>query len=201
MAGQDKRTQILEAAEREFRAGRFHEITMDSVAATAGVGKGTLYLYFRNKDDLFFQVATSGFDEVCNLLRGRVDEQAPFDAQLMQAATAISSFFRNRREFFDLIQTEDARAAVSCHRAKSAWITKRRLLVDALAEVMRRGREKGLLKKTLPPRTAAVLFLGLLRARSRDLERDHPALETAELIGVFLHGAAAAIPDHARGRS
>jgi AcrR family transcriptional regulator len=194
MAGEDKRGRIVEAAEREFRAGRFHEITMDSVAAAAGVGKGTLYLYFRNKDDLFFQVATSGFDELCCLLRSRVDEHARFEAQLMQAATAISSFFRSRRELFGMIQTEDARAAAGRDRARSAWMNKRHLLVDALAEVMRRGQETGLVSGKLPPRTASVFFLGMLRARARDLGSEETAVDDATLVGVFLRGVGSAPP-------
>lgn len=201
MAGKDKRTQILEAAEREFRAGRFHEITMDSVAAAAGVGKGTLYLYFKSKDDLFFQMTTAGFDELCGLLRGRIDGQASFEVQLMQSTAAISSFFRSRRELFSLIQPEDARAAVSRDCAKSAWQKKRHLLVDALADVMRRGRKAGLVGRNLPPRTAAIMFLGLLRARARDFGSEDPKLEDATLIRIFLHGVSSAMPVSAGKRS
>jgi AcrR family transcriptional regulator len=193
MAGDDKRQRILDAAETAFRAGRFHEITMDSVAAAAGVGKGTLYLYFRNKDDLFFQLTTSGFDELCDLLRRRVDQQSPFEAQLMQSAAAISSFFRNRRQLFDMIQAADAGAAASRDRARSSWLKKRHLLMDALADVMRRGQQTGLMDGQLPPRAAAVFFLGLLRARARDLDGGDTQVTDAALVGFFLHGVASAV--------
>ena len=39
------------------------------VKSEAKVGKGTIYLYFENKDDLFFQTATWGFEELCELLK------------------------------------------------------------------------------------------------------------------------------------
>lgn len=49
---------ILDAAERLFRAKGLHAATMEEVAAEAGLGKGTIYLYFRTKDDLRLGVAT-----------------------------------------------------------------------------------------------------------------------------------------------
>ena len=65
---QSKRDQIMKAAEHLFTNRRFHEITLDQVARAAGVGKGTIYLHFADKDDLFFQVATSGFTQLCEII-------------------------------------------------------------------------------------------------------------------------------------
>ena len=68
----DKRLAIMQAAESLFTSRRLHEITLDDVAREAQVGKGTIYRYFQDKDDLFFQTATQGFDELCDLLQQRV---------------------------------------------------------------------------------------------------------------------------------
>ena len=50
---EDKRATILKAASDVFKGRRFDEVTLDEIAVRAGVGKGTLYLYFKNKEDLF----------------------------------------------------------------------------------------------------------------------------------------------------
>ncbi|HHV94231.1 MAG TPA: TetR/AcrR family transcriptional regulator [Firmicutes bacterium] len=50
---QDKRQDILDAAEKVFSANGFTAAKMDEIAELAGVAKGTLYLYFENKQDLF----------------------------------------------------------------------------------------------------------------------------------------------------
>lgn len=55
---QERRDLILDAAERVFFDQGLAAATMDEVASRAGLGKGTLYLYFRNKDDLRMGVAT-----------------------------------------------------------------------------------------------------------------------------------------------
>ena len=53
--GQDseKRRQILDGAREVFRAKGYEGASMDAIAKAAGVSKGTLYVYFTNKDELF----------------------------------------------------------------------------------------------------------------------------------------------------
>jgi AcrR family transcriptional regulator len=104
----DKRERILEAAEKLFKHRRFHEITLQEIAQAAKVGKGTIYLYFEDKDDLFFQVATSGFDELCEVVERRGAPDAPFMERLLamceevspslsDASRCLTSFRRRRR--------------------------------------------------------------------------------------------------------
>ena len=62
---QEKRLRIMQAAEQLFRTRQFHEIALDEVARVADVGKGTIYLHFSDKEDLFFQTAVAGYDEMC----------------------------------------------------------------------------------------------------------------------------------------
>jgi AcrR family transcriptional regulator len=58
-SGQDKRNQILAAAQRVFDTCGYAATTMDAVAAEARLSKGSIYNYFRNKEDLFRQVFAS----------------------------------------------------------------------------------------------------------------------------------------------
>jgi len=48
--------QILEAAEKLFAQKGFYSTTVGEIAEKAGIAKGTIYLYFRDKRDLFFSV-------------------------------------------------------------------------------------------------------------------------------------------------
>lgn len=50
---EEKRQEILDAAEAAFGRREFDEVTTDDIAAGAGVGKGTLYRYFPTKEDLY----------------------------------------------------------------------------------------------------------------------------------------------------
>lgn len=55
---EERRNLILDAAEQVFEAKGPDATTMDEVAAEARLGKGTLYLYFQSKDDLWLGVAS-----------------------------------------------------------------------------------------------------------------------------------------------
>lgn len=92
---EEKRRRILLAAEELLAARSSHEVKLDEVAERAGIGKGTIYLYFRDKENLFFEVTMSGFEELCALIRGAVSPTGgDFDRQLLRVCHAISLFFR-----------------------------------------------------------------------------------------------------------
>ena len=52
----DKRQAILNAAEKTFGASGYAAATMDQIAADAGISKGSIYNYFRSKQDLFMEL-------------------------------------------------------------------------------------------------------------------------------------------------
>jgi len=65
---EQRRAAILEAAQKVFTERGLTAATMDQVAGAAEVSKGTLYLYFRSKDELFMALASEIHDEVIEVL-------------------------------------------------------------------------------------------------------------------------------------
>ncbi len=190
MESSDKRQAIMQTAEKLFKSGRIHEVTLDEVAQKAHVGKGTIYLYFENKDDLFFQVATSGFDEMCALIREQVSQDDRFEDQLLQMCHAISAFFGKRREMLHMMVTEDARMD-GCRRSlRERWNARRKNLQEAVSLVLSRGVTAGCIRSDIPVRTLAVLLMGLMRARAHDLG-DLPEAQRSNqlIIDIFLNGS------------
>lgn len=57
----DTKEQILEAAIAVFSEKGYHKASMDQVAAEAKVSKGAIYYFFKNKNELFLEIITSGF--------------------------------------------------------------------------------------------------------------------------------------------
>lgn len=65
-AAQDKekrRQNFLEAAAGLFEAGDYSSVTMSQIAAQAGLSKGTVYLYFKSKEELFLQLLVDALEE------------------------------------------------------------------------------------------------------------------------------------------
>ncbi|HUV38991.1 MAG TPA: helix-turn-helix domain-containing protein, partial [Planctomycetota bacterium] len=126
MPKRDRRSEIMRAAERLFTSRQYHEISLDDVIRDARVGKGTIYRYFKNKEDLFLQTAQSGFDEVCEVIHCEVPGDASFERQLVSACRKISDFFTRRKQLFRMMQTEQARMFWRRGEVRSRWHERRR---------------------------------------------------------------------------
>src|SRR6185436_16852166 len=73
----DKRERILAAAERIFARHGFFAARVSEIAKEAGVADGTIYLYFKSKDDLLISLFESRMKQVNNLLRTAVAGRPP----------------------------------------------------------------------------------------------------------------------------
>jgi len=192
MPKQDKRKQIMQAAETLCTSRRFHEITLDDVAHEAGVGKGTIYRYFENKEDLFFQMVTSGFDELCELLSLNVPGDAPFQSQLLSACRQITEFFGSRRQLFRMVQAEDGRMPWFKGDIKKRWMERHEKLNAALAEIIRTGVEEKEIRGDIPPDILAEFLRSMLRTRAHRLKGAPEEFQRHELlVDLFCHGAQA----------
>ncbi|MDD4890945.1 MAG: TetR/AcrR family transcriptional regulator [Phycisphaerae bacterium] len=201
MAKRDRRADIMRAAEKLFTSRRFHEITLDHVVDEAGVGKGTVYRYFRDKDDLFFQIATHGFDELCDLLTERPPRGGSFSARLLENCRRISEFFVRRRQLFGMMQSEEDRMRWCDGDLRERWVQRRKKLVAAVAKVLRDGVAEGAVRKDIPADIQATFLLGLLRTRARDLADAAESWRKLELlVDFFLRGAASGAPAGSRVR-
>ncbi len=66
---EERRQGILEAAANVFKSKGFAAATMDDVAAAAELSKGTLYLYFKNKDDLYLALSAVKLAQIAEAFR------------------------------------------------------------------------------------------------------------------------------------
>lgn len=190
MSKRDRRAEIMQAAEKLFTNGRFEEITLDEVVRCAGVGKGTIYRYFVDKDDLFFQTAMNGLEELCQVLQASAAERASFPDQLLDACRQISSFFHRRRPLFSMMQGQECRMETCGVSRRKQWETRRRQLVASLAVVLARGTSEGKVRGDISAEVQAAFLLGLLRTRARDAELAELPNSLDMAVELFLQGAA-----------
>jgi AcrR family transcriptional regulator len=59
---------IMQSAMENFAKNGFDRTRMEDIAAAAGLAKGTLYLYFKNKEDLFYAICDHNLEELRNQL-------------------------------------------------------------------------------------------------------------------------------------
>jgi len=111
-ASEQRRQAIIEAAQDVFAAEGFAAARLDQVATKAGVAKGTIYLFFEDKEDLFEQLLISAVAPVLAKVEALAGEPL---MPLNDSLAALFSFFRaevlgtKRREVIRLVLTEGRR--------------------------------------------------------------------------------------------
>jgi AcrR family transcriptional regulator len=165
----DKKQRIMLAAENLFTSRRFHEIRMEDVARKACVGKGTIYQYFENKDDLFFQTATSGFEELYELVQQNIPQTAGFREKLTVTCSHIVAFVEKRRQLFQMMNDGSIRLHLT-GASRERLSNNRRLLRAVIAGIMQRGIEEGEIRSDMKPEVLSVFLMGMLRSRAWDME-------------------------------
>ena len=186
----EKKQRIMQAAETLFSARQFHEITLDEVAKEADVGKGTIYLHFADKEDLFFQTAVAGFEELCAVVARSTFEDITFQQGLLQMCERISRFFRQRRPLFRIIQAEGERAMGKGGSLRQRWLKRRKELTVAIAGIIGRGVASGAIRSDIAAPVLAEYLLGMLRTRALEME-DTPESQRSlpALVDLFVNGA------------
>jgi AcrR family transcriptional regulator len=193
MLRSDKRKRILKAAEALFAARRYHEATLDEITRIARIGKGTIYLYFKDKEDLFFHAATEGTDELCALIRGKAAGAAPFEERLLSVGGDISTFFLARRHLFRMVQQRAGRMRDAGGRMRRRILAKKAKLVAAITEFLETGVAEKRVRDDVAPVVLAHALLSLLAAINRefaDPDKGKPSLDL--VVDMFLRGAAPA---------
>ena len=85
-----RREQILEAAYQLFHESGFSAATMDQIAERAELAKGTLYLYFKSKEEVYYALLDRGLEILIGLLEDKVNQRPPRDRILEElAATTV----------------------------------------------------------------------------------------------------------------
>jgi AcrR family transcriptional regulator len=106
-----KREAILSAALEEFSARGFATARLDDVAKRAGVAKGTIYLYFRDKETLFQELVRAELSPVVSMLESAPIADLPLQvvAERLVMIFAREVFNTHRKDVIRLVLTEGAR--------------------------------------------------------------------------------------------
>jgi len=179
-----KREEILEAASRVFAEKEFHEVLIDDIAALAGVGKGTVYRYFRTKEELYFETILQAFDHLSATLAEAVAQESSPMRRLERIIRESLRFSWERRHLLSLLQGDERRFAM-----REAELRRRREGMMALVQrVILEGIERREFRG-VDARIAAELFRGMIRAANCfRTENDSVDSLVEEIIGIFTRG-------------
>lgn len=96
--------EILKAAEVLFAEKGFYLTTLEEIARTADLAKGTIYLHFQNKRDLFISVIEKKLDILLEKIRRGIQEESLPSNKIKKAIETHLKFLEQNRNFFKILQ-------------------------------------------------------------------------------------------------
>ncbi|MGH9421761.1 MAG: TetR/AcrR family transcriptional regulator, partial [Thermoanaerobaculia bacterium] len=93
---------IREAAMRVVARKGYDHVTVQDIADEAGVAKGTVYLYFKSRDDVLEKTMSVSFEEFHALIREAIGRGGTFRECVERVIEAQLGYFERQQEFFRL---------------------------------------------------------------------------------------------------
>ena len=189
--------EILDAARRVIGELGYAEASMERIAQAAGVAKGTLYLYFKNKESLLSAAFELGHAELMGRTRACTQRARGAKAKLREIARAFVEHCAEHQAFYRALLEQPALGpdgfAGSAGRARE--------LVDEyiryLAGSVERGIRAGELRGVDPERAARALveiLRGVVALRLREPDPTELTEDVDTAMDLFLHGVDAGEP-------
>jgi AcrR family transcriptional regulator len=191
MERQARRAQVLRHAKRIFARKGYHRTNVADIIARARIARGTFYLYFQNKKDLFEELLEQVVSELSrriHRLRPGPDEPPPVE-QLRANLRRVMEFVLAERDLTDILLNH----SIGFDRELDAKI---RDFYDRIAELIQRSLDLGIemnLVRKCDTRAVSYCILGgikeLVGVLSRTARRDTEAL-VEEILDFGLRGVA-----------
>ena len=111
---EQRRQDILESARAAFLKHGLLHATMDKIAAEAELAKGTLYLYFRNRDELLVALIAEDMEELNVQLEAVVKSRLRADNKLLRAVETFHQFATENALFYQVMSQVNVQQLIAC---------------------------------------------------------------------------------------
>lgn len=187
----ERRSELLVAARDVFARKGYHAATVDDITRAAGVAKGTFYLYFDEKRQVFYEVVRGFFDLVKAIGSSVTASTNPLDfmATAERGANELMRVFLENRELARLVTRESMGLDPELERMVRGFY---REIADVEAANIRAGVELGLLRP-VDPMVVAWAHIGmvervLLALLDADSGLPSPGTIVRELMSIAFEG-------------
>ncbi|MFB5937158.1 TetR/AcrR family transcriptional regulator [Peribacillus frigoritolerans] len=177
----DRKKLILEAATKSFSLFGYKATTMDQVAKIANVGKGTIYTFYKNKEELFKEIVQRMIEEMKYEAEQSLDDQLSFFENLHRAVYRILEFRQKHQLSLKLLQEE---REIGTPAVQEMVNEMEEAIVSYIKEKLKIAIDKGYIQPC-DPEITAFLMLKMYLALIFDWERNHAPLEKEEIAELF----------------
>jgi TetR/AcrR family transcriptional regulator len=177
----DRKKLILEAAAKSFSLYGYKATTMDQVAKLANVGKGTIYTFFKTKEELFDDIINSLIADIRFEVESVLDETSSILDNVNNVLVRIHAFRESHQLTIKLIQEE---RDMGTQTVVEAMQRVEQSIIQYMKGIIQKAIDKGEIKDCDPEVTAFVM-LKMYFSLVIDWQRNHPPLKKEEIAKLF----------------
>ena len=197
-ARNEHRRVILAAAESVFSESGYHEASLTEIARRAEIAVGTIYLYFKDKADLYGNLLLEKMKQIVAQFEGALTSEGSAQTCLRAGMHAQFAFHDANRTFFEIFLHQHQVQQSPLHKAHwEEMEALKRHNLELIEGCIARGQAQGELKPG-NPRLLAVAFLGITLQMIRQCIRENGETRLADsadfAADCFLNGASSPLP-------
>jgi len=154
-----KRERILLSALRIFSERGFYHSKISEIAKEAGVADGTIYLYFKNKEDLLISIFEEKIGELIEMLKDKLNFAQGAERKIWVFVDNHLRLLEENRGLAEMIQIELRQS----HKFMTEYIPVRFLeYLDILSGIIKEGIREGVFRENINPTIARRIIFGAL---------------------------------------
>ncbi|MDT3777296.1 TetR/AcrR family transcriptional regulator [Nitrospira sp. MA-1] len=159
-----RREEILLAAERKFSQNGFFKTSMAEIAEDAQFAMGTVYRFFKSKEDIYISLVEAKVEDLLRLLEEATQSRLPAQEKLRAVIQVKLAFADQNRAFFRIYVSEWSGFEWTVKSAFGERVWKRYLAqIDLVANLIKEGIKTGEFRK-VNPKDTSLAFHGMLNS-------------------------------------
>lgn len=157
-----RRAQILNAARTLLLKEGFNKTSVNKIAKKAELSIGSIYFYFRNKEEIFASLQTEGLEILHAYVLSETGAIADCRQRLKKSAQAYYAFSLKHRDYFDVINYFLSSPRIFFSEDVNRNIdSKGALILEYIAGIIRQGVAEGVFKEEFPGNFAVFFWASL----------------------------------------
>ena len=173
-----KKKLILNAALIEFSEKGYDKAVLDDIASKAGVAKGTLYLYYNDKKDIFSQTILFVVDNIISLIKKIADSNLPPIRKIESVIKDQVRYFLDNSHLFSIFQMAfHENLIMSNKKLFNSLIERKYSVIGLLRIIVNEAKKSGVVKASFPTDDIITVCDGIVTSllktvQAKDLEFD-----------------------------
>jgi TetR/AcrR family fatty acid metabolism transcriptional regulator len=190
MKDQTKHKKILKAAVKVFAEKGFYNARVSEIAKEADVADGTIYLYFKNKDDILISLFEEEFGQIVENMRQELEKEKNPLQKIRKFAQVHLSILQKQQQLAEVLGVEVRQSS----KFMKEYVNKPFIeYLNLIRAIVVEGQEKGIIRKDLTPGIMKRAFFGALDEMARywvlSTKKKHSINDAVwQISDVFIRG-------------